>query len=47
MLAGCGEAWAISSEPVALPGLFRGERPQSGYAFHTQAEENPVAMIDH
>ena len=26
--------------------LFRGERPQSGYAFHTNAEENPVAMID-
>ena len=26
--------------------LFRGERPQSGYAFHTDAEENPTALID-
>ncbi len=26
--------------------LFRGERPQSGYAFHTEAEENPTALID-
>lgn len=26
--------------------LFRGERPQSGYAFHTDTEENPAALID-
>lgn len=26
--------------------LFRGERPSSGYAFHTAAEKNPQAIID-